>query len=338
MESKGVPKEVKRDSVELVLLDSLVAMKIIKHCKENLPDLVTGQLLGLAVGNTLEITNCFPFPSKIEDEENPEETSLGGAEYQLEMMKHLTDVNADSNTVGWYSSTYMGSFVNDSTVATQFNYQDSRSIKQSVMLLYDPVRTSQGVLALQAYRLTPAFMELYRNQQFTKEGLAKAGLSNSFEDVYQEIPIRLHTSSLASAFLYDLDEKYHITSDYERLDLASNTFLERNLEFMIECLEDLSVEQNKFQFYQRQLLKQQQQQTQWLQKRRNDNAIRKANGEALLPEEDPSNPVFKSPPEPSRLDSLLITNQINYYCRQINQFTGNSFSKLFMVGGLQQKE
>lgn len=51
---------------------------------------------------------------------------------------------------------------------------------------------------------------------------------------------------------------------------------------------------------------------------RADNMARKAASEELLPEEDPSNPVFKPIPEPSRLDSFLITNQIANYCNQIN--------------------
>jgi len=39
-----------------------VALKIIKHCKECMPALVTGQLLGLDIGSILEVTNCFPIP------------------------------------------------------------------------------------------------------------------------------------------------------------------------------------------------------------------------------------------------------------------------------------
>lgn len=47
---------------------------------------------------------------------------------------------------------------------------------------------------------------------------------------------------------------------------------------------------------------------------------RKAAGEEPLAEEDPSNPIFKPIPEPSRLDSYLITNQIANYCNQINGY------------------
>lgn len=48
---------------------------------------------------------------------------------------------------------------------------------------------------------------------------------------------------------------------------------------------------------------------------------RKAAGEEPLPEEDPSNPIFKPVPEPSRLDSFLITNQISNYCNQVNGYS-----------------
>jgi len=42
-------------------------LKIIKHAKDNVPDLVNGQLVGLDVEDRLEITNCFAYPSVDED-------------------------------------------------------------------------------------------------------------------------------------------------------------------------------------------------------------------------------------------------------------------------------
>jgi translation initiation factor 3 subunit H len=48
--------------------------------------------------------------------------------------------------------------------------------------------------------------------------------------------------------------------------------------------------------------------------------------------------MFKPVTPPSRLDSLLITKQIANYCDQINNFAGESFSKLFMVAGLRGEQ
>lgn len=55
-------REVIEKDLKCVQLTGLVVLKIVKHCNGCLPSLVTGQLLGLDVGSTLEVTDCFPFP------------------------------------------------------------------------------------------------------------------------------------------------------------------------------------------------------------------------------------------------------------------------------------
>lgn len=52
-------------AVRTVQLDGQVVLKILQHCNEALPQLVTGQLLGLDVGHTLEVTDCFAFPVRV---------------------------------------------------------------------------------------------------------------------------------------------------------------------------------------------------------------------------------------------------------------------------------
>lgn len=316
------------DALNEVALDGLVVLKIIKHCRDNIPEIVTGQLLGLDIATSLEVTNCYPFPKLSEEDEETE--SEGGAEYQLEMMRCLREVNVDNNTVGWYTSTYMSSFISEGTIDTQFNYQDK--IRKSIALIYDPLKTSHGVLSLKAYRLTPHFMDAFREGAFTKDSLAKGKVT--YNEIWEEIPIRIHNSGLISAFLTELEESGKVESDFEKLGLSTNPYLEKNLESLSDCLDVIGQEQQKFQLYQRNLQRQQTQRSAWLTKRRADNAQRKANGEELLPEEDPTNPIFKPLPEPSRLEALLTTNQISSYCTDINHFAGNSFAKLFLANQL----
>lgn len=50
--------------LRVVEIDSLVLMKVLKHCKENYPTPVNGQLLGIDSKDKLEVTNCFPLPQK----------------------------------------------------------------------------------------------------------------------------------------------------------------------------------------------------------------------------------------------------------------------------------
>lgn len=52
----------------------------------------------------------------------------------MEMMRRLRAVNVDHLQVGWYQSTYLGSFVNRTLLDSQFSYQSS--IEESVVLIY----------------------------------------------------------------------------------------------------------------------------------------------------------------------------------------------------------
>jgi len=183
-----------------VVLDALVVMKIVKHCKDNLPELVTGQLLGLDVDETLEVTNCFPFPSRGGEDSDEEEDEMG-AEYQMEMMRGLREVNVDYNTVGWYTSSYC-SFLSEGLLSDQFNYQTT--ISKCVVVVYDPIKINRGEISFKAFRLSDTFMELYKNHSFTQESISKANLS--FASIFEEIPIKLNTPPLLQAFLLEYSD------------------------------------------------------------------------------------------------------------------------------------
>jgi hypothetical protein len=59
---KAATSAPQETAVRSVQLDAQVVLKIMQHCDGALPNIVTGQLLGLDVGAMLEVTDCFPFP------------------------------------------------------------------------------------------------------------------------------------------------------------------------------------------------------------------------------------------------------------------------------------
>lgn len=322
--------EVRDEKLELVELDGLVVLKIVKHCKEHLPQLVTGQLLGLDFGSTLEVTNCFPFPSNTEGTD--EDFAEDGAEYQYDMMRCLREVNVDNNTVGWYQSTYLGSHITETMVTTQFNYQES--IPKCVCLVFDPLQQAQGKLAIRALRLSSDFMQLYKGSEFTLEAITKAGLS--WEEVFEEVKVSITNSHLLRGWLLQMPEQLrsrHHTTFSQRAE--TEPFLEKNFECMIESIEQLSQESSRFQYHQRALSRQIAQQTAFLQKRKQENETRKRQGLAPLSEDDlASNPLFKPLQEPQRFDALLITSQIGNYTNEITNFCGQSFNNHFLLRSL----
>ncbi|XP_048384367.1 eukaryotic translation initiation factor 3 subunit H-B [Stegostoma tigrinum] len=248
----------------------------------------------------------------------------------MEMMRSLRHVNIDHLHVGWYQSTYYGSFVSRALLDSQFSYQ--HAIEESVVLIYDPLKTAQGSLSLKAYRLTPKLMEVCKEKDFTPEGIKKALITS--ENMFEEVPIIIKNSHLVNVLLWELEEKSNVAEKQELLNLASGNHLEKNLQLLMDRVDEMSQDIIKYNTYMRNVTKQQQQKQQYLHRRQLENSQRQSRGEAPLPEEDLSK-LFKPPQPPPRLETLLVAGQINTYCQQIKEFTSQSMGKLFMAEALQ---
>lgn len=336
--SKNDSTSMAASPITHVQMDGLVSLKIIKHCTEEGSggDLVQGVLLGLVVDNRLEVTNCFPFPRNAGNEEGGEE--LDEIQYQMEMMRLLRHVNVDHLHVGWYQSCFHGSFITKAFLDSQFSYQNS--IEESVALIYDPHQTSQGFPSFKAYRLTRPMMDLYKEGDFNVDGLKNSKFS--FQNMFEEIPIFVKNSNLTNVLMCELNsgslqpgkkvDSFDVSS---HLDLGSTTSLQMTLRQLLSITDDMSQEINKYTNHQRQVFKQNQAKIQYQQKKQQENAQRVTRGEEALPEEDLTK-IFKPIPAPSRLDTLLISNQVTNYCKQVGQFSSQSLGKLFMAESFQE--
>ncbi|GAB4818778.1 hypothetical protein N2152v2_005824 [Parachlorella kessleri] len=317
--------------LRVVQLEGSVVLKIAKHCKENASatSVVTGQLLGLDVGQTLEVTDCFPFPGNVEDETDVTD----GESYQLEMMRCLREINADNNMVGWYQSSVSGSFQVVEIIETFVNYMEN--LERCICIVYDLTASYTGALGLKAIRLSDTFVEAYREGSLTIEKVRAKSLS--WRDVFVEIPITVHNSPLAVALMAEIEPPSTTTQqDFDRLNLSIAPVLEKNMEFLNDCLDDLMVEQNKLSVYQQQYRRLQQQIAQFKLQRVQENRMRVAAGEEKLPE-DPPEGMFKPVAEPNQLDSMLLSNQMSSYCDHINTASKQTVEKLHLMEALQQK-
>ena len=170
-----------------VQIEALVVMRIIKHSTSAFPTPATGCLVGMdvasAAGTQLQITNSFPYPASVPEQQSQQDqyyqtdpATLAAAApraksnvaYQNEMIKYLREVNVDAQSVGWYISTQMGSFVNQNFVENQSFFQRAADEK-TVAVVFDVSKSSAGSLNLKAYRLSPNFMASFRDGKFTTE-------------------------------------------------------------------------------------------------------------------------------------------------------------------------
>lgn len=109
------------------------------------------------------------------------------------------------------------------------------------------------------------------------------------------------------------------------------------MRLLMESVDELCQDANKFNNHLRNVARQQQQKDAYIQRRQAENATRHNRGEPPLPDEDLSK-IFKPLQSPSRLDYLLLSQQVNTYSTQVNQFSTHSFGKLFLAQALQENE
>ncbi|CAL8583858.1 hypothetical protein XPA_009473 [Xanthoria parietina] len=353
---------LKEAPLTAVQVEALVVMKIIKHCSQTFPLVTTGFLVGMDAKSTLEITNSFPFPAS---EPPPSDTyhdsnnisqlaaaaprSKANGLYQNEMIKKLREVNVDANNVGWYTSANLGNFVNMNMIENQFHYQKELN-ERTVALVHDVSRSSQGSLSLRAFRLSPAFMLAYKENKFTVESLQKS--SFRYQDILQELPLQIHNSHLLTSFLHtlptsntttppkipnslsELPPTHNLPSplypNLSTLTLSIDPFLSQTSDLLLEAIESHHTELNNHQFYQRSLAREQAKITAWQQKRKAENASRVLTKQTPLPEDEWQR-LFKLPTEPSRLEGMLNSRQVEQYARQVDGFAAGVTGKMFAV-------
>lgn len=306
-------------------LEGLALLKIIKHCHEEgvgSTEVAQGVLLGLMVEDVLEVTNCFPFPSHADD--------LDVEEYQLDMMRHLRKVNVDHLSVGWYQSSQLGNFVTKPLLESQFSYQTS--IEESVVIVYDPIKTGKGFLSVKAYRLTPEAINVIQERDYTPDVLRRLKLGH--DNLFTEIRVVIRNSHLINILQCELYEQMPGQEACQFLDLGSLSTLDRQLRCLMDSVDELSQEASKFNNYQRQVTKLQQDKHKYVTKRAAENSTRQARGEPPLPEEDLTKQFKPIPPLP-RLDATITAGQINTYCKELSQFCNQALGKLFVAKALQ---
>ena len=117
-----------------------------------------------------------------------------------------------------------------------------------------------------------------------------------------------------------------LPASFTPLDLESPSYITSNLERIVEGLDEYKNEENNLGYLMRQIARQKSAAEGYLQKRREENAARVAAGLAPLPEEDVSR-MFKIPPEPSRLDSMLLLGQLDAQAKTLEGLASGDLVK-----------
>lgn len=85
--------------------------------------------------------------------------------YQVQMMRCLREVNVDDNSVGWYQSTNMGNFMNQSLIEHQFEFQ--QALSKSVLIIHGKMTLQETVFRLSTKAQCSSWKTLKYQESYT---------------------------------------------------------------------------------------------------------------------------------------------------------------------------
>ncbi|EPT03939.1 hypothetical protein FOMPIDRAFT_1114837 [Fomitopsis schrenkii] len=321
-----------------VQVDGLVVSKIIKHSRDAQGSSAHGLILGLDLDGTLEVSNSFPMPNHSPDDDD--KSAKGIARFQASMLRSLKDVQADDSIVGFYQAMTLGSFLNQTLVETQAIHQEKLR-HGGVVIVHDVSQTARGNASFRAFRLTRAFLDAFKRNNFSTSSLIDHRLT--FSSILEELPVKIRTNALMGSFLQTLTESSApsvadghpstaassaaLPPSFSSLNLGTAN-VSRNLEHIIEALDAYKTEEGNLAYLHRQIAREKQKAEAYVSKRKEENVARVAQGLAPLPEEDVSR-LFKIPPEPSRLESMLLLGRIDAYSKALAETSSTGLVKMY---------
>ncbi|KAI9331940.1 hypothetical protein BDR26DRAFT_869720 [Obelidium mucronatum] len=349
-----------------------------------------GILLGLDIAGVLEVSNSIASIGANAPILEDGSVAPGPAgDHQQRMLDGLARLGFDTNIVGLYVAANMGSFWSQQLLESVYRHQKANP--QSVLIVYDPLRSAQGNLSLRALRLSASTISLMASKKFTMDSIQSANATPS--SLFESLPLRIKNSSLVNVMLNNLDlsllaslnaslesssfsgslsttaatvnatgvgasSSKHTTAgqqqdpllsqqslanflllspNYEALDLgAGESYLEKHLEALCDAVDDYGQEQWRWQGWNRSLQKEQQKATLTAAKKRAENVARESSGQnPLYTEADIATPPASLTRvvanEPSRLETLVLSGQVDTWCKQINGFAGPGLTKMYLT-------
>jgi translation initiation factor 3 subunit H len=328
--------------IDYVQIDSLVVMKIVKHVdlefyagiSEVAGETCQGILTGLISvdDKRLEITNCFPTPRSevlLEgDETNASAYAQDNKQDEtIDMLKRFRNMNIDYELVGFYQAHLFGACFNHDVFLSMVDYQLNNP--DAVVLIYDPVRTRQGLLTLKAYRLSRKALELGINNDWSPEVTKQAGLN--FSNLLEELPIIIKNSHLMNVMISEL-ALCKRKSESLHLELGTRRALEKSMRALMLNTDELSKSMNAYNKYAQDKQKFDLMYNSALQKRAAENEVRAARGEPPLPIDDIKK-ALKQPQLQAKsgvLDLFLSALDTAAFIDYQTTVTGENLSKLFI--------
>lgn len=310
-----------------IQLDSAAVYAINGHVNEVFPATCGGILLSTAAGvredpEIIEVTESFALPSSCIENGVLNLKSKETNAYIKFMVSRLAEVKADTNIAGWYISCSVSNIFDAQVFENMYAMQQANP--ESFVLVHDVALSKvTGTLGVRAFRLSDEFISVRKTgtSRITTEMLIKHNLN------YTNLVVELFVCTFENDLVRQFMAKNAPVLAAGCLKVPDEELLERHADAAMVTMDDLNYDQGNYNYYQRQLTREKQKIAQWKTKRAAENAERAEKKQNPLSTEEYKT-LFKLSEEPNRLESLLLSAQLEEQCIQVEELAGGTASTL----------
>eukprot|EP00923_Selenidium_pygospionis_P034462 GHVN01060067.1.p2 GENE.GHVN01060067.1~~GHVN01060067.1.p2 ORF type:complete len:391 (-),score=44.34 GHVN01060067.1:2024-3196(-) len=311
-----------------VKIDSLVLIKILKHCRDHYPAPVNGQLVGLDVEGSLEVTNCFPLKDKSElyaqfakdnNEGIEEKVEEEHTRYQCTMVDLMHELRGDCFSVGWYQTMSFEDIKDKDIINSLCFYQDT--IPYAVTIGFDPLLNSMGRMAFRAYRVSDEFLKIHKEAE---DSDPRAYSRLKAKDVLLEVPLVIDNPVLIDAFLEEWNASDRLkVSEFDNLQLDQSEYMEKSMGYVAQALDQLGMEIENLNRHRNDARKNKEA----MEKRKVENDQRRLRGEAPIA----LDVDVARRDAPSQLGTLLLSNRVGAISGEVSSIATDNLIKTYLV-------
>lgn len=315
-----------------VQLEAPVVFQITGHLNQMYPSAAGGILLGTGPEErdqeeTCRVTDSFALPQQVVESGGANFASKEATNYTQSMISKLGFVGSDQHVEGWYLSSSVGAIYDSQVFENLYSFQKKNPM--SFLLVHDVAfsRATQ-TLGLRAFRLSEMFLKVRSagSSKISTDMLVEHQLS--FKSLLEELDVEILNPVLVNIYLAKyLNSHPKMTQVSGSLNVPEQSLMETRGDSAMETVDDLNYEQGNYNYYQRQLVREKQKVSTWQQKRKSENAQRAELGKEPLPT-DEWKTLFNLPEEPSRLENLLLSAQLDEHCAELEELAGSTSATL----------
>ncbi|KAH3660520.1 hypothetical protein OGAPHI_007106 [Ogataea philodendri] len=313
-----------------VEISASVALKISKIGADTYPETESGALFGLdAISDEtaekkhtiIKTSHAFQFPSSYTNDEIFN-LKTSNSKYQSDVLAKLNITNSGVKILGWFLTTNGGKFVSQSLIESIINLQnhnveENRDSTPVIVLVFDALKSMDGLLNLKAFKLSESFMKAWKSdQRFVSKNLYESRLT--YRNIFEELPLKIKNNHLSNLKVQELSPKLEQDLCLE-LTGATLASMKLTVENLNEGVDNFNHTLGNLNYYQRNLSREVAKVNQWKQQIKHDNDEKlKLNPSAKLTETEKDwAKHFKLPIQPSKYENLVMSSLINNYCNSL---------------------